>query len=484
MTKKNTFFKFAGTLILIGMAISLLYSHATAQLSKGSVESGVHPLGKVQQDDLNSNGILSLSRVVGYALDNNPSIQIAREKWFSTVEQYPVATSLPDPQFMVTYFPRPIETRMGPQDWNASISQMFPFPGKLATSGKMVEAEAAVAKLKTDASARVVSSKVAASFHELLYIRQAIAITKKNLGILEELRLLAETANAQDKALFIDVVRAQSKLGQIRYDMILLKELEQTEITTLNGLLNRPADADIGFLEAPETPVVDCSLEVLYKMADEAQEEIAISRMNIKKAEIGVDMAGYVSKPDFKVGLFYAVIGEPDVATLPADAGKDSVGVQFGVNLPIWGAKNRSTAAQARSKVAQATASAEETSNNIHTRIRTLYFKLNNSRRLITLYKEELLPQAEQSMQISATWFKEGKGTFSDFVEVQASVYNFQLSIARAKADYGKTLALLQSLVGQPVDAGCNSRKIDMGTDNGKEDINQTQVKSPGGVKP
>ncbi|MBF0260026.1 MAG: TolC family protein, partial [Desulfamplus sp.] len=392
-----------------------------------------------------------------YAVQNSPSIKIARQKWESTVEKYPVATSLPDPQFMATYFPRPIETRMGPQDWNASISQMIPFPGKLSTSGRVVEIEAAEAKLKTDGAARVLSSKVAASFYELLYIRQAIEITQKNLELIEELRLLAETGHAENKAVFIDVIKAQSKVGQIRYDMILLKELEQTEVTTLNGLLNRPADAFIGELYSPELPLLDCPVERLYKMAEDNQEEIAISRLNVKKAEIGVEMAGYVNKPDFKVGLFYAVIGEPDVSMPPPDAGKDSVGIQFGVNLPIWGGKNRSVIAQAKSMVAQANASSENIANTVRTKIRTLYFKLNNSMRLISLYTEELLPQAQQSMELAGTWFREGRGTFSDFVEVQASVYNFQLSIARAKADYGKSLALLQTLVGQPVDGGCDN---------------------------
>lgn len=60
-------------------------------------------------------------------------------------------------------------------------------------------------------------------------------------------------------------------------------------------------------------------------------------------------------------------------------------------------------------------------------------------------------------MALAGSWFQEGEGTFSDFVEIQASVYNFQLSLARARADYGKTLALLQPLVGQPISEGCTT---------------------------
>ena len=66
------------------------------------------------------------------------------------MENYRVTTGYPDPQLMVTWFPEPIETRLGPQDWNAQISQMIPFPGKLSKAGELVAAEARIARLKLD----------------------------------------------------------------------------------------------------------------------------------------------------------------------------------------------------------------------------------------------------------------------------------------------------------------------------------------------
>lgn len=402
-----------------------------------------------------------LSDLIDYALKNNPSMEMARQKWQSTIEQYPIATALPDPQFTVTYFPKPIETRMGPQDWNATISQMFPFPGKRAISGKLVETDASVARLRTDITARQISAKVAAVFHELLYIRKAIEITRNNAKLLEELKLMAETEHAVNKAVFMDVIKAHAKLGQIRYDMLLLQELEETEKTALNALLNRPPDAFIGELQEPDIPISLCSLDTLYGMADDAQEEIAISRLLVKKANLEVNLARYIRRPNFKVGVFYAAIGDPDVSAPPADAGEDAVGIQLGINLPVWPTRNHSGITQAEARVRRNRASVEKTVNEIRARIRAMYFKLNNAERLISLYSEELIPQAMESMALAATWFREGEGAFSDFVEVQASVYNFQLSLARARADYGKTLALLQPLVGGPIDDGCITLNAD-----------------------
>jgi len=52
-------------------------------------------------------------------------------------------------------------------------------------------------------------------------------------------------------------------------------------------------------------------------------------------------------------------------------------------------------------------------------------------------------------MEIAETWFREKQGSFTDFIETQSVFYNFQLALARAKADYGRYLAQLERLVGR-----------------------------------
>jgi outer membrane protein TolC len=103
----------------------------------------------------------------------------------------------------------------------------------------------------------------------------------------------------------------------------------------------------------------------------------------------------------------------------------------------------------ARAEMKKSQAAEQARINDTRTKIRNLFFRLENSGRLMKLYGEELLPQAARSMEIAETWFREGESTFSDFVETQAVWYNFQLALARARADYGKFLARLERFVGQ-----------------------------------
>lgn len=392
---------------------------------------------------------VTVSGLILYAYDTNPGIASARANWRAAVEQVRIATGYPDPQLMVTYFPEPIETRLGPQDWNAVLSQMIPFPGKLSRAGEVAAADAEMARLKLDMAARNLVVSIRESFHELGYIRTAKRIAADELELVNHLRKVSETAHAEDRATLNDVVRAQSQIGQLRYDRILLDELEATEVARINGLLNRPPGATIGDLADPPVKPPVYTLQEMTDMADAFRDEIRMARLAEEKSTANRELTRYDNLPDFKVGIFYAGIGDPDVPMPPDDAGRDAVGIQFGVSVPLWPGKNRGRSARAEARLEMAKADTTARINETRTRISEIYFRLENARRLIDLYGEELIPQAMKSMALAETWFREEEASFADAVEAQSVLYNFRLSLARAKADYGQYLARLERLVGR-----------------------------------
>jgi cobalt-zinc-cadmium efflux system outer membrane protein len=389
------------------------------------------------------------SDLVAYAYQANPSIQVAREAWRAVVERYRIAIALPDPQLLFSYFPEPIETRLGPQDWNVNLSQTIPFPAKLSKAGEIVQYDARIARLGLDKAIRDVIVRILESYHELLYIQEAKKVVALNRDLIEHMRKVGETAYAQDRTTLVDVLKAQSQAAQLMYDALLLEELEQTEKTQLNALMNRPPEAQIGDVAAqPARPLV-YDLDAIYQMAVQYQEEILMAETQIEKAQAGIDLAKYENVPDFKLGFFYGAIGHPDVLMPPEDAGRDALGVQFGLSIPMWLGKNAGRLGAARAEAQKARAAKLLQVNDTNAQIRSLYFRLQNAERLIRLYRDELLPQASEALEVAETWFREKQGSFSDFVETQSIYYNFQLSLARAKADYGKYLARLERLVGR-----------------------------------
>jgi outer membrane protein TolC len=282
------------------------------------------------------------------------------------------------------------------------------------------------------------------SYHELLYLKDAKRIVALTRDLLDHLRKVGETAYAQNRATFFDVTKAQSQMAQLQFDAILLEDLEQSEKAQLNALLNRPPGAEIRLLSGEHLPPVAYKLEELYGVAHKYQEEIRMAETQINKARARVGLAKYEYGPSFRVGLSYAR-GNPGEVSPEY---RDSVGVQFGFSIPLWFNKNAGRLDEARAEEQKALWMKDAQVNQTNALIRNLYFRLKNSERLILLYRDQLLPQAARAMGIAETWFREKQGSFSDFVETESVYYNFQLSLARAKADYGKYLAQIERLCG------------------------------------
>lgn len=381
----------------------------------------------------------TLSDLVAFAYKTNPSIKAAREGWRAVIGRYRMETALPDPEVTSNYYPKPLMA-----EFDVMISQMIPFPGKLIKAGEVVEAEAQTARLELDRALRDVIVAIRESYHELLYIRDARRVAALTQDLLAHLRKVGETAYAQNRATFYDVTKAQSQFVQLQYDAVLLEDLELTEKAQLNALLNRPPGAEIRLLNGEPLPSIAYRLEELYGVAQKYQEEIRIAETQINRARARIGLAKYEYGPYFRIGLSYAR-GNPGEVSPEY---RDSVGVQFGFSIPLWFKKNAGRLDEARAEEQKALSMRDAQVNQTNAQIRNLYFRLKNSERLILLYRDQLLPQAARAMEMAETWFREKQGSFSDFVETESVYYNFQLSLARAKADYGKYLAQIERLCG------------------------------------
>lgn len=377
----------------------------------------------------------ALSDVLEYAYRVNPTLEAARGRMAASAERYRVDTAYADPEVM-------LEIRQ-PSDpmYGLWVTQMIPFPGKLSTMGRIAEVETGIAEIGLDREARNLALRLRESYYELLYIRQARQAAAQNRELLENLRKAAETSYAQSRAQLLDVMKAQSQSAQLQYDALLLEELERTERARLNALLNRPPRAALGELRDEPLLATSFSLEEIEKLAAERREELRLAGAEVDKAEAELDAARLERYPDFTLGVFKD----------PVDANTDALGVQIGFTVPLWLGKNQGRIAEAQAKARTARAERAGMTNDVLADVQEAWFRHQNAQRLVTLYRDELLPQALRSMETAETWFRQGQGSFSDFVEVEAVYYNFSLALARATADEQKALARLEALAGRPL---------------------------------
>jgi outer membrane protein TolC len=230
---------------------------------------------------------------------------------------------------------------------------------------------------------------------------------------------------------------------------LLLEEQETVERIRLNSLLGRAPETAVGPLTLPLVLPLAHSLEEILIYAGQGNAEIALARAAREKAEGEITSIRYRNLPELNLGVFVETIEEGAPGVMDAQTGTKAVGVTVGLTLPIWPAKIAGRSAVARAAAEQAAAELAARINETGAAVSRQYFRLRNAERLISLYAEELIPRAAKDVETAETWFRNGRSSLSDLTETHSVWYNFQLALARAKADHGQYLAALEGLTGR-----------------------------------
>ena len=394
---------------------------------------------------------LALRDIIELAFERNPEIRAARASWRAMVEMYPQATSLPDPNLKLNWFPEPIETRNGSNDFAIQLMQMIPNPRRLDLMGDITLTRAEMARVSYEKTVRDVLTDIMTSYFELGYLQNAIDIAATNEQLFEQLVELGSLEYSNASIGLSELYSAESRLAQAEYEEMLLMELLYSERSNMRNLLGVDPDYPIPAVIQPYPQIADLNLEQLRESALDHRHELEMAGISVEIADLGVSLARAMDDPNFSLGLMYNFIGTSPMDDAMRTNGDDAWGVMFGISIPIWGQRNNARIDQAQWELERALAKLEDQENQAYADVDRLYWRLQNQRRLVELYRNTLLPEAISAAELSQTWYEDGQIPFSNLVETRLVVQNFQLAFARAEADYLKSLVELQKLTGLPV---------------------------------
>ena len=428
-------------LLLLIWVLLQVESRAQAEASALTTEALPESVKAALADGIN------LPTLIRLAVERSPKLKFARAKWQATIEKYPQVTALPDPMLMYSYFVRSVETRVGPQRHRLGFSQALPYPGTLDAAGRVKLKEIEIERVKYEQVVRDVIVDLKLSYHELTYVQRARQVTHQNQQLLSQILNIATIRYASSEATLNDVLKAQSQLAQLSYDLILLRELEEVEKANINALISVPSETPLG----PPSPVAytahDIPISDLREKVLAGQQELQIADLMIQKADEAIALAKLKTKPRFKLDLMTVETGEglmPDAI----DSGKNPISIGVGISIPWSSTKNRSQIQEAELNRVAAVENKRSMEDLTLANLRKHYFRLENARRLVDLYEDSLIPQAESAIEVAETWHQEGTKSIAGFLETQSVWQNFNLARLRAITDYQQSLARLERLIG------------------------------------
>jgi len=430
-----------------------------------------------------------LALAVRLGAERNPAVAAARERWLARIKVEPQAVTPPDPMLEAGYQFRSTETRVGPNEWSLGLRQTLPWPQKLWAKGKVAATETDIAQLQYEAALRDLIVDVKGSYYELYYLDQAQPLVERIETTLRKDALLAYGETNLGRTALSEAFRAESQAAQLAYDRILLAEQRAAQAERLRGLLNLPPGTEIGPIRHAPLYGVTEDLESLYNRAEGFAEALRIRGLETQRAAYMTFLAKLSRIPDVTVGGTYTFVGEArpmqtaqssatssssarsSTTQLPADSGKDPVNGMVSMNLPIFIWRNNALIKEQKAMEMAVRLDAMNSVNEVRAATARAYFNVRLTERLVDLYDETLLPQAEAIMAQAEVLFRSDQASFSNLIETTLAYQNFTLARLRAQADHGQAIGELERVLGttaEPRPDEAAPEGVESGSDGGE----------------
>ncbi|NOQ95927.1 MAG: hypothetical protein GQ555_04840 [Desulfobacterales bacterium] len=394
----------------------------------------------------NSQAMLELPGLISEALERNPAIIAARNRWQSAQETIEVRKALPDPHLSYTYFVESVETRVGPQRYILGAKQTFPFYGKRDLRADIASQETEYLKHVYEATKSEVIRQVKRAFYDLFYLATVIDITQREKELLKRFEHIATIKYETGRGLQQNILKVQVEVSRLNERLLALEKQKQTVEVMLNTLLNRSLWETLGKPKQPKLMEISIGQQELLELAEENRPELNAAQALIKKSESAYKLAKKDYTPDLTFGVNYIEVGEGPLNV--SDNGKDAFNVMVSINLPIWKKKLSSQAQSALKTITAQKSHYQHVSNQTLFEVRDSFFKIQSARETINLYKRTLIPQAKQALESAEAGYIAGIVSFLDLLDAERVLLNIQFGYWQAYTDYLKHINDLERAAG------------------------------------
>ncbi len=383
------------------------------------------------------------------AARSNPGLRGSYESWMAATEKIAVAKGWPDPRVSYALYLQEVETALGPQKHALAFSQMFPWFGKLRLRGSAAE-QAALAAAERFRRARLdLFVEVADAYYDLAYLQRSIEITRENLEILRYHESVARTRYRTDTARYSDLIKVQVELASLDDRLRTLKDRVRPATAKLNRAIGRPADAQLEWavtLAAPAAPIADEG--TIREQTLTQNPKLLAMQHEVDRQDALARLAHRDRFPDFSVGV-KSILTDKSQLTNFADSGSDAWMLTLGFNLPLWQGKYKAAIRSAAAGKRAAEHRLENATHTLDARLEFALFELRDAERKVDLFANGLVPKAVQSLESTSTAYQAGTKTFLDFLDAQRTLLVFELDLARARTDLGRSRVEVTSLMGE-----------------------------------
>ena len=378
------------------------------------------------------------------AAENNPGLRVKFNDYMAALEVASQVNALPDPQVAFAYFISPIETRVGPQQFRFSASQMFPWFGTLKAKENVAN-QAAKAKYEVFLESKSkLFNDVRSNYYNIYFNRRAIEITMENLEILRSFKRLANIKVETGKVSAIDEYRIEMEISDMENHLALLKDNQHVLEVVFIKLLNTVDEIEIITPEILWTHDLGLRKDQVWDTIINNNHQLLAISLQQEGLNFRKELMEKSGKPNFSIGFDYTMVshGENNLAGTDAFAFP-----KVGITIPLYRNKYRAMV----NEVVYLQESKEfekiDRINLLETILEKSWKDYMDSDRRIDLYITQQ-SLAEKSLKLLETEYATGNKNFEEILRMERKLLFYGLELEKARSDKQAAISFINYLMG------------------------------------
>jgi outer membrane protein, heavy metal efflux system len=374
-----------------------------------------------------------LSRYIEEAFAANPGLKALASRVRAAEARALQQTAWDDPVFGFEFMSTPINSinpfRDG-SEYDYSLQQMIPFPGKKRSMRVMTEFEARVAGQDAVTRERDLVANITEAYGMMLSAQKRFAIGRENQAqlsrLIESLRARYSTGGES----IAEVLRMNVELELARNVEIAIERELRSGAAMLNALRGDTSDTAIPILE-------DLPLHPPPATADSLAAEAMLNRSEIRAMAFDREMAAAEADmwrreryPDFMVRAMYKQMR----FEMP-----DSWSLMFGVSIPVapWSdGKYSGRIDEARAKEQAAEEATADMRNMIAAEVRDAWAKARSLWSQFERTRTLIIPQSEQALRSLLDRYQVARADFASLIDAWRMTNMAKMNAAMLEGEF------------------------------------------------
>ncbi len=380
---------------------------------------------------------ITLEEALNIAIENNLQLQSTQDQVDAATGALRQSKLYPNPVLELLAEEVPMDEIGLNQSQNlVGITQPIITAGKRKLGIKLSEQSKEKSEFERDTVTLHVMTDTKKAFYKVVADQEGLTVARQIEAIAKNIYESEQIRFEAGEVAITNVLRTEVELSQARNAVSLAEGHLQTSLSELQTVMGIPEEAIAGATGRLLTTPPDVSFNDLRLKMQVNQPLIKVSRKGVEMAESQLTLEKRQAIPDINVSAGYKRLTLENADT-----------VQVGIEIPApFFNRNQGNIQKGKALSRKAKNENQSIYNDLLLQLKRNVDSYHAERRRITEFRDNIIPKAENSLQLIETGYKEGELPYIDLLDAQRTWAETKVSYIESLKKVNLLLADIEGL--------------------------------------